>query len=92
MPGPLPFLLLLLTATPALAETPDLAAGERLFLDICAPCHGERADNATGGGIAGLPLRDVQRAVQGIEQMPPQTLTPEEVNAIAAWLAVLGGS
>jgi len=86
-----PFLFLLL-ASPAAAQEIDLAAAERLFLDTCAACHGERGDSPTGGGIAGLGRRDVAYAVRGAGQMPAIDLTENQIDAIAAWLAVLGTS
>ena len=90
MPGPLLILLLLLSPAPSLANGPDLAEGERLFLGICARCHGERGDNPTGGGIAGSGRGDVVRATGGFGQMPPVPLSEAEIDALAGWLAELG--
>lgn len=82
-----PFLLALMTGA---ATAQDLAGAERLFLDTCARCHGARGDAPTGGGIAGLDRAHVARAVRGAGQMPPIALTEAEIDAIAAWLRVLG--
>lgn len=74
------------------AHATDLAAAEALFVDTCADCHGEQGDSPTGGGIAGLSRRDVVRAVRGAGQMPAIDLTEDQIDAIAAWLTVLGTS
>ena len=69
------------------ADDAMVAAGGALFADLCADCHGADATDGEAGDIRRLPASIVSNATQGFEMMPAFDLAPDEITAIAAWLA-----
>ena len=76
---------------PAAADRAALVAeGARIYAEICHDCHGPTATEGEAGDIRGLPVSVIQNATQaGIEMMPVIDLTPDEIAAVAAYLAEL---
>lgn len=81
-------------AAPAAAESQDvdIAAGEKLYMQVCAACHGPK-----GGGVqgAGKPFDDdlstntiVNTALEGGERMPAfkGAYSEQEFRNIAAYI------
>jgi mono/diheme cytochrome c family protein len=89
-------------ATPAPAETPDLARGERLYASKgCAECHGDKGEGVAGKGsaVAGTPLDaqtfdDLMRTGGDGKLGPdhlygPSAISPSGMAALHAWLQSL---
>jgi putative heme-binding domain-containing protein len=82
-------------ATPAA----DTAAGQRAFQINCAGCHGPNGEGGRGPTLAlphlpratseGAIARIITQGIHGTE-MPPFSLAPAEVSAVAAWVWHLG--
>ena len=84
-------LCLTLAAAPAIAADAALVAeGARIYAEICRDCHGPTATEGEAGDIRGLPDAIIGAATQaGPEMMPVIDLTPDEIAAVAAYLAEL---
>lgn len=89
-------------ATPGSPSPQTLAQGENLFAHDCSSCHGNAAQgSAAGPGLIGVGAAAVDFQVS-TGRMPakelgaevprkPVTLTTEQIHAIAAYIASLGG-
>ena len=89
-------------ATPGSPSPQTLAQGEKLFGQNCSSCHGNAAQgSAAGPGLIGVGAAAVDFQVS-TGRMPakelgaevprkPVTLTTEQIHAIAAYIASLGG-
>jgi len=91
--------LALLSAGPALAENQDLRAdGARVFSTIagvgCKTCHGEYAEGDLGVGpfIRGASEETIRAMIDATNEMViiRNTITDEEVKAVAAYIGYLG--
>jgi mono/diheme cytochrome c family protein len=95
--------VLLLTVSPTVAviETPDAAAGAELFQARCGGCHGPQGEGGVGPALAGgLSRFESVEEVGGFisagvpGRMPgfETRLGPDEINAIAqhAWAELAG--
>jgi len=78
-------------ATPRIADA-NLVEGKRLFVQVCAACHG---DDGKGGHTGGAPLdrvTDLSAAIQtvtaGRNNMPPfrSAFTPEQIRDVSAYV------
>ncbi|WP_299431184.1 c-type cytochrome [uncultured Meiothermus sp.] len=68
--------------------------GQQVYLGKCAACHGAQAQGGSGPRLRGNPINQVPEAVREIVEkgrgsMPPQQLTPEEMNALLKYLSSL---
>lgn len=87
---------------PAWAAGPDLDEGARLFRDVCANCHGRGGTRRALGKsqpLVTLKAGEVRQTLLDRRADPnPRTmqdrlkgaLTPEEIDAVAAYAATLG--
>jgi alcohol dehydrogenase (cytochrome c) len=78
-------------AAPRVADA-NLTEGKRIFVQVCAACHG---DDGRGGHTGGAPLngvRDLAAVIQtvtaGRNTMPPfsPTFTPEQIRDVSAYV------
>jgi mono/diheme cytochrome c family protein len=76
----------------AILRAPNLVEGKRLFVQVCAACHG---DDGKGGHTGGAPLdrvTDLAAAMQtvtaGRNNMPPfrSAFTPEQIRDVSAYV------
>jgi cytochrome c551 len=82
---------------PAPDETPEVdetAAGDfdpakaQASYQTCAGCHGEDLQGKNGPAISGLPKEQVLSAItEGRNGMPPNMVTGEDAENLAAWVA-----
>ncbi|MBI3679540.1 MAG: c-type cytochrome [Acidobacteria bacterium] len=91
-------LAVLLLASPLFAQ--PLAQGRALFLDHCAPCHGEFGAEGFGANLAipDLPrapddrtlARLIRNGLEGTDMTPAFGVTDSEVKAMIAYVRSLG--
>ena len=89
-------------ASPSTPSAPvtlgDAARGRTLYLQKCAPCHGEQAEGKVGPRLAGVSLTVAQARAQidnGGGIMPARLVTGGSESDVLAYLATLfkrGGS
>jgi ubiquinol-cytochrome c reductase cytochrome c subunit len=89
-------------ATPGVVSQQTIAQGKQLFVDTCSSCHGMDAQGTSlapslvGVGSAAVDFQMSTGRMPGKElgpQMPekPVTFSNEQIHAIAAYVASLGG-
>lgn len=83
-------------ATPKAPPTGDplIAKGEEVFQRTaggvgCQACHGRDARGAVGPDIRGATVTRISSALSSVEQMAFIKLSPEEVQAVSAYLQFL---
>lgn len=71
-------------AQPAEALTVE---GGKVYAELCAGCHGVDGSGGNSPNIQQLPRHHIESALDGIEEMPEFTLSEQEIDALAAYLA-----
>jgi mono/diheme cytochrome c family protein len=82
------------TPTPSSTEDSLVAKGEEVFQKTaggvgCQACHGRDAKGGIGPNIRGATVSRISFALSTVEQMSFINLSPEEVQAVAAYLQTL---
>jgi cytochrome c551 len=84
------------STSPAATAPGDAAAGEQLFAQNCASCHGQGGENGTvGPTLAGNPI-SIEDARAQIEEgggvMPANLVTGQDLADVLAYLETILGS
>lgn len=76
------------TATISAAGGGQPSAGETLYDDHCASCHGAGGVGGPDGNVVGASAKDIMEAIDEYREMAflADVLKPEDVDAIAAYL------
>lgn len=70
----------------------DTAAGEKIAKQTCAACHGGDLTGAIGPDLTKVGSKYSEDEIKNIIKkgrgdMPPQSLSDEDINAVASWLS-----
>nr|WP_321523936.1 cytochrome c [uncultured Cohaesibacter sp.] len=70
----------------------QFSTGQTVFEEQCSGCHGEDGVSGNAADIRGVPQKDIELAIRGVEDMPEIELTPEQINAVTIYLDYLATS
>ncbi|WP_119394761.1 c-type cytochrome [Salinibius halmophilus] len=79
--------LLLVLALPMCANSAE--AGQHVYSEHCASCHGKNPEVVTFADLRGISEGELAFMISGGGQMPAVPLTPEEFEQLLAYLANL---